>query len=140
MKRLLLIVLVLSLLVLSGCKEQEDKATPQSWAVKYAVEYFDEKYDSEVLINVYQFDYYWVDDNLTVAGWNVEDGYIGQAFKVEIHRFINGDSDIEIINIYVFLIWESDYTALDFISDVDGRTKPIKETQIVDVDILEQGE
>src|SRR3990170_1037930 len=103
MNKMLLIVLVLSLFVLSGClsREKEIKATPQAWAVKYAADYFDDKYDEEILIKVSEFDYYWVDDKLTINGWNAENGYIGQVFKVEIHRFINGDSDIEIINLYV---------------------------------------
>lgn len=126
--------MVLSLLVLIGCKSQEEKLTPESWAVKYAVEYFDDIYDDEVLINVETFDYVWVDDKLTIKGWNVEDGYLGQAFKIEMYRV---ESNIEIITIYVFIIWESDYTALDLVGGVDGKTKPIKESQIVDVDIEE---
>ena len=131
-KVLALILIVVMLFVLSGCGEREITATPQSWAVKYAVEHFDETYDEEVLVNVSLFDYAWVDDELTVNGWNAENGYLGQAFKVDIYRL---NSEIEIITMYVFLIWEIDYSALDYVSEVDGKTKPIKESQIVDIDI-----
>lgn len=136
MKKLLLAVLIVVMLfVMSGCKNAEPKLTVERWAIKYAVEYIVEEYgDSTYMVNVDDYEYGY-DNGVFNTGVFIENNeYVWKIFKLEI-TYVGDVYEGVVYEVYVGISWKPHYSMLDYNAEVKLEDDPIKESQIIEVEI-----
>ena len=134
MKKLLLALTILLTVFLVGCENQNTKLTVRQWAVKYAVEYVIEEHgDGDYMINIEDYEYYYVDGTYT-RGLFGDEEYAYAVYKVTV-TYLGDVYEGTYYTVYVGILWDYDYTALDLNTGVSVIDKRFSEEKIIDVDI-----
>jgi hypothetical protein len=134
MKKVLALILIVLMLVLSGCS-REPKTTVERWAVKYAIEYMvDEFHDDTYMINVEDYEYGY-DNGIFNTGVFIEnDEYVWKIYKLEI-TYVGDVYEGVVYEVYVGIAWIPNYSLLDFNAQVKLEDDKIRESQIIEIEI-----